>query len=383
MTPHAGPPRFLVIASYAGSILDFRGALLDRILASGMEVHVVAPGLGPSEGMRERLQARGFRPHDIALQRTGRNPLRDLGSLASLWRTIRKVRPGIVMAYTIKPVIYGSLAAWLAGVPRRYALITGLGYTFQEGGSGRRSRRLATRLYAMALARVHRVIFQNGDDERLFRRERILQPTVPSLVVDGSGVDLRHYRSSPLPDGHPRFLMICRLLASKGVREYAEAARLVRFWHPEARFALAGWFDEGPDAILPEELQTWVDRGDIEFCGKLDDVRPALAACTVYVLPSYREGMPRTVLEAMATGRAIVATDAPGCRAAVVDGENGFLIPVRSASALAEAMIRFVDHPGLASRMGMRSLSIARDRFDVRKVNEAMLEAMEISDEKG
>lgn len=379
----AAPQRILVIAGYAESILQFRGALLEMIQKTGMEVHVAAPGLETSHDMRATLEALGFEPHDIPLHRTGRNPLRDLGCLAGIWRTIRKVRPVLVLGYTIKPVIYGSLAAWLARVPRRYALITGLGYTFQDGGSGRLSSRLARFLYALALARTHKVIFQNRDDEQLFRRKRILDPSVPSLVVAGSGVDLRHYRASPVPDGPPRFLMICRLLASKGVREYVQAARHVRLRHPDVRFRLAGWFDEGPDAIRPDELAGWVDGGDVEFCGKLSDVRPAIAECTVYVLPSYREGMPRTVLEAMAAGRAIVTTDAPGCRATVVDGENGFLVPARSVDALAGAMLRFVDEPGLASRMGLRSRKIARDRFDVRKVNEAMLAGMEISDGKG
>jgi len=165
-------------------------------------------------------------------------------------------------------------------------------------------------------------------------------------------------------------------LGDKGVREYAQAAQRTRALYPQSRFSLVGWLDENPDAIAQTELDAWVQAGTLDFLGRLSDVRPAIEACSVYVLPSYREGTPRTVLEAMAMGRAIITTDAPGCRETVVDGDNGFLVPVRSVDALANAMARFIIDPTLAARMGQRSRQLAVDKYDVHKVNAVMLKEM-------
>jgi len=176
-------------------------------------------------------------------------------------------------------------------------------------------------------------------------------------------------------------LLIARLLGDKGVREYAEAARRIRRQHPQARFSLVGWIDDSPNAIAQHELDAWVAEGSLEFLGRLSDVRPAIAACSVYVLPSYREGTPRTVLEAMAMGRAIITTDTPGCRETVVDGDNGFLVPVKSVPALVKAMERFIAEPELAERMGRRSRQLAEAKYDVHQVNGRMLEEMGIGPE--
>ena len=180
------------------------------------------------------------------------------------------------------------------------------------------------------------------NDKALFRQRGILADATPSCVVNGSGVDVASFAVAPLPSGPPRFFLIARLLGDKGVREYAQAARRVRAFHPGVKFALAGWIDSNPDAIAQHELVAWVADGTLEYLGRLSDVRPAIAASTVYVLPSYREGTPRTVLEAMAMGRPIITTDAPGCRETVVDGHNGFLVPIKSVEALVQAMLKFV-----------------------------------------
>lgn len=200
---------------------------------------------------------------------------------------------------------------------------------------------------------------------------------MPSSIVNGSGVDLSDYSLAPLPS-KPCFLLIARLLGDKGVREYAEAAQVVKSVHPEVVFRLVGWIDDNPDAISQRELDQWVDSGLLEFLGKLDDVRPAIADCSVYVLPSYREGTPRTVLEAMAMGRAVITTDAPGCRETVVDGDNGFLVPVKDVDALADAMMKMIYSAGLVARMGERSRRIAETKYDVHRVNASMLEGMGI-----
>ncbi|MES2007441.1 MAG: glycosyltransferase family 4 protein [Pseudomonadota bacterium] len=370
--------RFLLIASFAESFLGFRAPLISALQQSGLEVHVAAPGIGDRESIRLQLEGLGLIVHDIPMRRTGTNALADLVTLLALYRTIRAVRPDFVLGYTIKPVIYGSLAAWLAGVPKRFALITGLGYAFQDDGRRGRLRRLAQRLYALALSRVDLTFFQNPDDESLFRESEILKRGALSCVVNGSGVDVKDFAVAPLPEGHPRFLLIARLLASKGVREYAQAARRIRAEYPEVKFDLVGWIDANPDAIAQSELDAWVSDGTVNYLGRLSDVRAILADNSVYVLPSYREGTPRTVLEAMAMGRAVITTDAPGCRETVVDGENGFLVAAQSVDTLVDAMRRFIEDPTLVSHMGQRSREIAEDKYDVRKVNAIMLREMGI-----
>jgi glycosyltransferase involved in cell wall biosynthesis len=369
--------RFLLIASFPESLLHFRGPLIDALLASGQSVHVAAPDLPSSSPIRSRLEAKGVSVHDIPLQRTATNPGADLRLLIHLVRLLRQVRPQRVLGYTIKPVVYGLLAAWLARVPQRYALITGLGYAFQDGEGRGALRALVQRLYSLSLSCTHKVFFQNPDDERLFRKLSLVPARVPTCVVNGSGVDLDFYGVAPLPVGH-HFLLIARLLGDKGVREYAEAARRIRLQRPDVVFHLVGWLDENPDAISQGELDGWIEDGTLVFHGRLADVRPVVAGCSVYVLPSYREGTPRTVLEAMAMGRAIITTDAPGCRETVVQGENGFLVSVRSADGLVAAMQRFLEDPTLVEKMGRRSRAIAEEKYDVHKVNAVMLREMGI-----
>ena len=370
--------KFLLIASFPESILTFRGSLIASLLSRGLDVNVAAPGLPVGNALREALEAKGVQVHNIPLQRTGINPIKDSLLLWRLFLLIRTTQPDFVLGYTIKPLIYGLLSAWLARAPRRFALVTGLGFAFTGERRGF-LQFLIKRLYRLALGKADKVFFQNPDDQGLFRELGILAHKTPSVVVNGSGVDLTDFGVVPLPDSPPKFLMIARLLGDKGVREYAKAAREIRNGNPDIRFGLVGWIDENPDSISQAELDAWVEEGTIEFLGRLDDVRPSIADTTVYVLPSYREGTPRTVLEAMAMGRPIITTDAPGCRETVIDGENGFLVPTQSVDDLVAAMQKFIDDPALAERMGKRSREIAEDKYDVHKVNAVMLREMGIT----
>lgn len=370
--------RILLIAGFAESIVAFRGDLISNLQEAGCEVHVAAPGIKALTKIGESLRLAPDQIHELSIKRNSTNPMSDLWLMFAMFQLMRKIRPDATLPYTIKPVIYGTMAAWLARVPRRFALITGLGYAFT---GERRSviKRIASSLYRLALARASKVFFQNPDDERLFRELGVLPVAVESRVINGSGINLTSHELMPIPEPPMVFLMIGRLLGDKGVRQYAEAARIIKQNHPETVFRLAGWIDSNPDAIAREELDEWIASDTIEFLGKLDDVRPAFAAASVYVLPSYREGTPRTVLEAMAIGRPIITTDAPGCRQTVVEGENGFLVPVKSIEALAGAMRKFIEAPSLAVRMGRRSRQITEDKYDVRKVNAIMLREMGIT----
>ena len=306
------------------------------------------------------------------------NPVADFVMAVSLFRLMRKIRPDVVLSYTIKPVIWGTLAAWIARVPKRYALITGLGYAFTGKATGKRLiiQRIARWLYKCALARATKVFFQNPDDAALFKNLGLVPGHVPIVVVNGSGVDTAHFAPVPLPKGPMSFLLIARLLGDKGIREYVQAASIIRRNHPTVRFDLVGGLDTNPDTIALAEVERWHALGDIIWHGPLDDVRPAIAAAHVYVLPSYREGTPRTVLEAMSMGRAVITTDAPGCRETVVEGINGFLVPVRDGVALANTMKRFIDRQDLVVEMGLTSRRIAEDKYDVHKVNAVMLAEM-------
>jgi glycosyltransferase involved in cell wall biosynthesis len=227
-------------------------------------------------------------------------------------------------------------------------------------------------LYRAAFARSDIVIFQNPDDERDFRRLRMIPAGRRTAVVNGSGVDLAHFAPVALP-AETSFLMIARLVKDKGIHEFAKAAKRLKAAHPEIAITLVGPFDPSPDSLGPDELEDLIGCG-INYRGSLSDVRPAIADCSVYVLPSaYREGTPRSVLEAMAMGRAIITTDMPGCRETVIEGKNGFLVPPRDADSLFAAMMRFVEQPGLAREMGAESLKIAKAKYDVREVNAAVL----------
>ena len=367
----------LIVAGFPDSILQFRGKLIESLCLAGISVHVAVPDVLPGSAVRVALESAGVVVHEIPLNRVGTSPIEDFVLLCSLYRVMRKVRPDVVLGYTVKPVIYGSLAAWAAGVPRRYALITGLGYAFTNGRAGWLSTAIR-KMYKLALSRVSKVFFQNPDDQLLFQTNGTISAATPSVVVNGSGVDISEYQAEPLPGAPPRFLMIGRLLGDKGVREYAKAARQVRLIHPDVKCCLVGWIDENPDAIAQAELDCWVEEGCIHFLGRLKDVRPAIANCSVYVLPSYREGTPRTVLEAMAMGRPVITTDAPGCRQTTSDGDNGFLVPVGSADELAVAMLRFIENPGIIPEMGRRSRQIVEEKYDVHKINETMLREMGI-----
>jgi glycosyltransferase involved in cell wall biosynthesis len=335
---------------------------------AGHEIVAVAPE--PSDIWIKRLEEMGARYVEAPLQRTGVNPVSDISLLFWLWRVFLREKPDTLFAFQPKAVIYGLLAAALAGVKRRVAMIEGLGLGFIKSGRGwkrRIVRFVMPRLYRLSLRFAHTVIFLNPDDEADFRKFNLLQSYARTLRIPGIGVDLHHYAASPVPEGMSvTFLMIARLLVDKGVREYAEAARLVRESHPHVRFVLLGGVDSGPAGLTLQEVNSW---SWLDYAGEVGDVRPWLRACHAFVLPSYREGMPRSSLEALATGRAILTTDAPGTRETVVSGLNGLLVPVRDSAGLAAAMRDLLNHPNWFIEFGAASRRMAEDRFEVGVIN--------------
>jgi glycosyltransferase involved in cell wall biosynthesis len=370
------PMNISVVGSYAESLISFRGPLLEALVRRGHHVVGCAPAAPPV--VVDALTAIGVAFREVPFERAGMRLDRDLNALCALVALFREIKPEVVLSYTIKPVTYGLLAARLAGVPRRFAMITGLGYAFiGSGPKAQLAGAAARRLYQLSLRGAERVFFQNPDDQTLFEQSGLLRRPEQAVVINGSGIDLDAFHPVSLPPHGVSFLLIARLLRDKGIREYFEAARQVQARYPWARFHLVGWLDKGnPAAVSERELGTWLADGLVAYHGELEDVRPAIADASVYVLPSYREGTPRTVLEAMAMGRPIITTDVPGCRETVRDGVNGFLVPAKDAASLARAMLRFVEQPGLIPVMGRESRRIAEQKYDVHQVNDLILKTM-------
>lgn len=370
--------RILLIASYAPSLLNFRGPFIKALLEYGHEVFVTAPSFQPE--LKNKLESLGVTVLDIPLQRQGMNIFFDILYFFRLIKLFKKISPDLVFTYTIKPNIWGAFAGAINGT-RTISVITGLGYAFTDSTEPFSQKNMAVKkvarmLYRNSTKQNWRVVFQNRDDLADFETAGCLSDRSKVLLMNGSGIDLDQYPPAPLPTG-PNFLMISRILGSKGVREYARAAILVKKVYPQAHFRLVGFFDDGPDAISEAEVAKWQKEG-LEYLGPSENVQVHLSACQVYVLPSYREGTPRSVLEAMATGRAILTSDAPGCRETVIDGKNGFLIPIRDVEALSQKMIYLIEHPQLVSDMGEASLEIVQDKYDVKKVNQRLLKDLDL-----
>ena len=370
-----------IISSQAFSMLNFRGSLIRDLVAAGVEVHALAPDY--NEAMRGGIMALGATPVDFQLDRTGINPLHDGVDAIKLSILLRRLRPDVTLGYFIKPVIFGTLAAWLAGVPLRVAMIEGLGYVFTSSAGAEPLRRKVLRslvswLYRFALARAHKVIFLNDDDIQEFVSSDLVEKS-KVIKLGGIGVDLADW-SLAIPVTQPiTFLLAARLLREKGIVEYVEAAKIVKACHPDVRFVLLGGLDPNPGGLALSEVQAWVDDGLLEWPGHVD-VKPWMAKASVYVLPSYyREGVPRSTQEAMAMGRAVITTNAPGCRETVDDGVNGVLVPVRNVATLAAAMLRFVEDPELITSMGLESRRLAEERFDVVKINARLMRILEIA----
>ena len=371
--PHPVPHTIAFVYNTATYLLNLRGPLIRTLLESGMRVIAIAP----RDDAFEVLRSMGVETVDWRVEGHGINPLRDLASYHELKKRLAQTRPDIVFNFTIKPVIYGSIAARAVGCKKIFSMIPGRGYVFGTGSLRQRVfRTIVLPLYRRALKNNRKVFFQNTHDRDYFVSHGLAAPG-QTVVVDGSGVDTEYFAPSSERAPDAAFLLIARLLAEKGVAEYAAAAQSLKRRHPHARFFLLGPFSEAPSALTRQEVARWQSEGGLEYLGQADDVRPHIARCGVFVLPSYyNEGLPRTVLEAMSMAKAIVTTDWPGCRETVEAGENGFLVPVRDAEALEAAMERFIDNPELASAMGDRSREIACTRFDVHRVNGQLIDQL-------
>lgn len=366
----------LLIASYTPSVVNFRKELILSLLDTGYSVSVIAPKT--TAEITAQIQELGciFLPIKMD-SRGGVNPLKDMLYLAVLTSILIKTKPDCILSYTIKPVIWGTLAAKIAGIKKSYSIITGLGYAFTDiaGWKKKSINCIVRKLYGLALKMNTKTFFQNPDDQVLFEELKLVQPD-KAILINGSGVNLNEFSKSPPPAHKVKFLLLARLLRDKGIYEFIEAARKIKHKYPQARFSIGGYIDQNPTSISKSDLEAWINEGIIDYLGNLTNVREAIKNCSVYVLPSYREGTPRSVLEAMAMGRPIITTDVPGCRETVIDGVNGFLVPVKNVNALVEKMELFIQNPEQCTTMGHESRRIAEEKFDVHHVNKIIMNTL-------
>lgn len=358
--------KILLIGNQANTILLFRKRLIAKLIDKGCQVSTLTID-NPADKFNS-IRELGAIPEQYIFSRSGMNPFSDIINTFRLSRKIKAICPDVVFCFFPKPVIFGTLAARLAGVKNIYDLLEGLGFCFtahQNKDSHRKKLLKATQtfLYKLTLPRARKVLFLNKDDyQDLIVKNKI--SIYDPEIIGGIGVDLESYNYS-LPDINGiHFGMVSRLLVEKGVREFVEAAKIVKEKYPEVKFSIAGAIDDNPGGITREQLNIWKKEGHVDFLGQISDVKGYLTELSVFVLPSYREGIPRSTQEAMSIGRPVITTDVPGCRETIKHGLNGFMIPPWNVELLAEAMINFIVNPQQVISMGKESRRMAEEKFD-------------------
>lgn len=374
--------KIVMISTVAASFYGFRADLIRTLLSQEHEIYALTSEYTAVD--LKKIKQLGAIPVTYNLNRGGLNPLTDIIATYQLSKKIKKIKPDLVFSYFSKPVIFGTLAAKLAKVPRIIGMLEGLGYTFTEQPEGLSKKtqlikKIQVFLYKIALPQLDQLIFLNSDDPKdLLEQYSIKVKKVE--VLGGIGLNLRDYPFQPFNDIKPpiRFLFIGRLLKEKGIHEFVQAAKLVKEKYPETEFTVLGAIDHANlGALSEDELNQLIQSNIINYPGHVSNVSEWVAKNHVFILPSYREGVPRSTQEAMAIGRAIITTDVPGCRETVVDRVNGFLVPKWNPEAMAEKMIYFIEYPKQISVMGEASYQIAKEKFDSSVVNQRLIEFLE------
>jgi glycosyltransferase involved in cell wall biosynthesis len=359
--------RLLFVVNNPAFFMSHRVPVALAAQQAGYEVHVATMD-GPAVA---DIQALGMTHHAIPMTRSGKHPLQELGTLLALIRLFRHLRPQIVHLVTIKPVLYGGIAARLTHVPGMVAAISGLGFVFLSNSLKMKLvRAVVARLYRLALGHPNsRVIFQNASDRDLLKSLGAVRDA-QVVMIRGAGVDLNEYRAQPEPPAPPVVVtMVARLLRDKGVQDFVQAARLLRERGLPVTMQLVGGVDAGnPASATQDEVDAWQQEGCVRALGERSDVAALYAASHIAVLPSYREGLPKSLIEAAACARAVVTTDVPGCRDAIEPGETGLLVPVRDAQALADAIARLAEDPALRQSMGAAGRALAEREFNIDRV---------------
>jgi lipopolysaccharide/colanic/teichoic acid biosynthesis glycosyltransferase len=367
-----------IISHQAFSLLNFRSSLIKLLVKTGFRVYALAPDYADAD--IEAIKSLGAEPIQYSLSRTGINPFRDFADVFRLLLLLRKLNPDVSFAFAVKPVIYGSIAAWIAGVHYRISMIEGLGYFFTDSKDHtslfqRALQPFLNAIYKAGLYLSTIVIFLNKDDIELFIKKQLIAPG-KVINLGGIGVNLQDWSPKPLVQSPITFLFIGRLLKEKGIYEFIDAIKIIRDEGLVAHFVVLGGLDTNPGALNQNQIESWVNSGLIEWRGHVD-VKDWIEKSSVFVLPSYREGVPRSTQEAMAMGRPVITTDVPGCRDTVIEGLNGYLIPPFDSRALAHAFKKFIHDPASIHSMGEQSRFIVEREFDVVKKDRCLLEIID------
>ena len=363
----------MIIGNKTSSVVNFRGDLLCDIKKKGYEIVAVVP----ENDCKDFFEKNGIR---VRLAKLNKNSLSVSGTInwyKNLKKIITEERPDKVLSFTIKPVIFGSVAAKKSGVKDIYSLICGLGMLFCSNKPKIKALRVVGgKLYKHALKYNTKVIFQNTDDISEFTQKGYVEKNKCELV-NGSGVNLERFSRNEIPQDKVSFLMVSRVLKEKGVAEYFEAAEIAKGKYPNASFVYIGSVDKNKNAIDLVNLKPYIDAGIIDYVPETSEVAKYVAGCSVFVLPTYyREGIPRTLLEAAAMGRPIITTNTPGCKETVIEGKNGLFVKTRDAKDLAKKMIWMIEHKDNLQKMGDESYKICLDKFTIDKVNADMMRIM-------
>ena len=370
--------KIILIGTVASSFYGFRADLIRTLLKKGHQVYAFTSEYTAED--LKKIEKLGATPITYTLNRGGLNPLADIVATYQLSKKIKTINPDLVFSYFVKPVIFGTLAAKIAKVPKIIGMLEGLGYTFTDQPEGLSKKtqfikKIQVLLYRLSLPFLDKVIFLNPDDQRdLLEKYKIKGRK--SEILGGIGLNLQDYPYQPLSNIHLplKFLFIGRLLKEKGIHEFVQAAKLVKKTYPDTEFTVLGAVDHhNLGALQQTELNALISSNIIQYPGHVSNIKDWIADSHVFVLPSYREGVPRSTQEAMAIGRAVITTDVPGCRETVVDGVNGFLVPKWDPEALAKKMIYFIEHPEQVRLMGAESYKIAVEKFDAEKVNQRLV----------
>lgn len=369
--------KILISANSARELELFKGDFISEILARGYQLAIFCKG---EERYINALKARGAEVYSTQALRNSLSFLSDISYIRQFYKVFRQFKPDLVFNYTIKPVVYGSILAKISRVKHIYSMFPGLGFIFSRDNLKHRLvQSVCYFLYRISGRCNQKFIFLNREDRNLFLEQKII-PAHKSLLLDGEGVNLQYFLPQALPQNNAiTFLFVARLLAEKGIYEYIEAAEKLSALYPNTIFKIAGDCDEKTAPALKTLIETYKNHPKIHYLGYINDIRQLISESHVFVLPSYyREGLPRSSMECMAMGRPIITTDWVGCRETVVEAVNGYLIPIKNTDALANAMIKFIENPLLIAEMGRKSREIAEQRFDIRKINQQLLEIMGI-----
>lgn len=366
--------KICIVATNGTSLVNFRGPFIKELVSKGYDVECVS--IEPNEEMEEKIQQLGAKYIQVSGDRVSTGVFSGFRMIADYKRLFKQRKPDICFLYMSKPIAFGGIAAVLGKVKHINILVNGMENAYYRTGfKDFIVRCVMSTAYRFVSKRADNVFFQNRDDKKYFETHHILTKD-NATVVGGSGVDMSYFKKTDLPP-QPVVLMVARLLWSKGIREYLYAVNEVKKKHPDTKVLLVGGLDNNDEALSQEELDRYIESADIEYCGYAHDVRPYLNRCSIFVLPSYHEGLPRCVIEAMSVGRPIITTDVPGCRETVIDGENGFIVNARDSEALSERLLKLVEDKELREKMAEASYLLCKQKFEVNLVNASMLSNIE------